>query len=123
MAPTQAALLFGPGLGDTQRGLLVALKRRGVAALAERGLVERRGTRRRGGRGRPEVVFGLAPAAEPLFLRREGELLRQLVRYLERRGQGALVDDFLRERVAAEREAALARVRGLAGEARLAAAA
>src|SRR5581483_7299240 len=35
MAPTQAALLFGPGLGDTQRGLLVALKRRGVATLAE----------------------------------------------------------------------------------------
>src|SRR5581483_4783136 len=64
-----------------------------------------------------------SPAAEPLFLRREGELLRELVRYLERRGQGALVDDFLRERVAAEREAALARVRGLAGEARLAAAA
>lgn len=144
MAPTPSAPLFGPGLGDTQRGVLVALKRRGVATLAElaravrvapgtvrehlqalagRGLVERRGTRRRGGRGRPEVVFGLTPAAEALFPRREGELLRELVRYLELRGQGAVVDDFLRERVAAEREAALARVRGLAGEPRLSAAA
>lgn len=138
---TNSAAVFGPGLGETQRALLVALKRRGTAtlidlargarvaagtlrehlqALTARGLVERRGARRAaGGRGRPEVLFGLTPAAEALFPRREGELLKDLVRFLEARGESARVEEFLRERIASQRAAALARVRGLAGTARL----
>ncbi|HMA40111.1 MAG TPA: hypothetical protein VKP10_08550 [Gemmatimonadales bacterium] len=140
-----AASLFGPGLGETQRALLVALKRRGVATLAElsrgarvaagtvrehlhalasRGLVERCGARRRTrGRGRPEVLFGLSPAADALFPRQEGELLKGLVRFLDARGRGSDVEEFLRERIAGERDAALARVRDLTGPARLAEAA
>jgi predicted ArsR family transcriptional regulator len=141
----RVASLFGPGLGETQRALLVALKRRGVATLAElsrgarvaggtvrehlhalasRGLVERRGARRRSrGRGRPEVLFGLSPAADALFPRQEGELLKGLVRFLDARGRGSDVEEFLRERIAGERDAALARVRDLTGPPRLAEAA
>lgn len=141
-----ATVLFGPGLGETQQALLLALKRRGSATLAElargsqvgagtvrehlqaltsRGLVERRGARRAkdGGRGRPEVVFGLSPAAEALFPRNEGELLKDLVRFLEARGRGVEVEEFLRVRIAAQRDSALSRVRDLNGPARLAEAA
>lgn len=135
------AAVLGPGLGETQRALLLALKRRGVATLAElargarvavgtvrehlhalaaRGLVERRGARRARGRGRPAITFGLSPDAEALFPRQEGELLQGLVRFLEARGQGGEVEEFLRERIADQRAAALARVRGLLGPARLA---
>lgn len=141
----RVAPVFGPGLGETQRALLVALKRRGVATLAElargarvaagtvrehlhalasRGLVERRGARRRTrGRGRPEVLFGLSPEAEGLFPRHEGALLQDMVRFLDARGLGGKVEEFLRERIASQREAALARVRDLTGPARLAEAA
>jgi predicted ArsR family transcriptional regulator len=126
---------FAPGLGDTQRGLLLILKRRGPATQAEvgqeldfapatlrehlqalnaRGLVERRGTRR-GKRGRPEVVYALTSSAEALFPRREAETLRALATYLIDHGQFQLVDEFFSARVAARRPAALARVRGLRG--------
>ncbi|HEY6809074.1 MAG TPA: MarR family transcriptional regulator, partial [Gemmatimonadales bacterium] len=121
---------FGPGLGDTQRAILLALKRLGPATqaeisralalapatirehlqtLASRGLIERRGTRR-GKPGRPEVVYGLASEGERLFPRREAEILGALVRYLHARGQDRLVDAFFAARVADRRADALARV-------------
>ncbi len=133
-----SAELFGPGLGETQRLLLGALKRRGPSTLAElrselglapatlrqhaealaaRGLVVRQGTRRHG-RGRPEVVYYLGGAGQQLFPHAEAELLRDLVAFLGRRGRGALVAEFFDQRAAARREAALGRVAGLRGAAR-----
>lgn len=130
--------LFGPGLGETQRLLLGTLKRHGPSTLAElrsrlglapatlrqhaealaaKGLVARQGTRRHG-RGRPEVVYYLGPAGERLFPHAEADLLRDLLVFLARGGQGALVADFFAQRAAAAREASLARVAGLQGEAR-----
>lgn len=132
--------LPGPGLGLTQRRLLLALKRRGSATLAElgaelgctpatlrehleslvrRGLAARRGTRRTGP-GRPRVVYGLAPGGEALFPRREGEILRDLARFLLGRGESELLAEFFGRRAAARRAAAKARVAGLTGAARLA---
>ncbi len=127
--------LFGPGLGETQRLLLAALKRRGPSTVAElraelglapatlrehmqslagRGLVEREGTRRHA-RGRPEVVYHLAAAGEGLFPRAEADVLRDLVAFLAQMGQGALLAEFFGQRAAARREAALGRVAGLQG--------
>jgi len=132
--------LFGPGLGETQRLLLLALKRVGVATIAElreeldlapatlrehlqtlalHGLVERRGTRRHE-RGRPEVVYGIAPAGEALFPRADATVLRELVQFLEREGQQVTLGRFFTERLARRRVEGLARVAGLAGAERLA---
>ncbi len=132
--------LPGPGLGATQRRLLLALKRRGRATRAElgaeldyapatlrehlqsligRGLVVRHGTRRIGP-GRPEVVYGLARAADTLFPRGEGDVLRDLARFLLERDESDLLAEFFAARVAARRAAARARVAGLTGSARLA---
>ena len=131
---------FGPGLGATQRGLLLALKRLGpttqaaagreldctaatlrehLQALRALGLVERRGTRR-GQRGRPEVIYALTPAGEALFPRREAETLRALAAYLIDSGHLHLVEEFCATRVALRRPAALARVHGLQGADRFA---
>jgi len=127
------------GLGDTQRRLLEVLKRGGrltlieiaqrlglaagtlrehVNALGSRGLVQRAGTRRVGP-GRPEVEYALAPAAEELFPSGEGRLLAELLRHLLATGQGAALEQFFTDRVAARRDAALARVRDKTGRARL----
>ena len=132
--------LFGPGLGETQRLLLLTLKRLGAATIAELredvglapatlrehlpalplpGLVERRGTRRHE-RGRPEVVYGIAPAGEALFPRADATVLRELVGFLEREGQSATLGRFFRERLARRRAEGLARVSALTGAERLA---
>lgn len=132
--------LFGPGLGETQRLLLLALKRLGSATLAElreelglapatlrehlqalalHGLVERRGTRRHA-RGRPEVVYGIAPEGEALFPRADADVLRELVAFIDREGQGAMLQRFFHERLAERRAKGLERVAGLRGAARLA---
>ncbi len=128
-----------PGLGESQRSLLDALKRRGAATTAElaaeldlnpetvrdhlrtltaHGLARRLGSAR-GGRGRPELLYGLAPAAEALFPRREGEVLRRLAAYLRETGNEELLAAFFMRLVDERRADALARVRELEGRERL----
>lgn len=132
--------LLGPGLGETQRRLLLALKRLGPStlpelgaeldfapatlrehtqALAGRGLVERYGSRR-AGPGRPQVIYRLTRAGEALFPRREGQVLQDLARHLLSRGQAEVLVEFLAERIAARIPAALTRVAPLEGNARMA---
>jgi predicted ArsR family transcriptional regulator len=135
-----SADILGPGLGDTQRRVLLMLKRRGpstrselgaeldfapatlrehLQALAERGVVERQGARRNGP-GRPQVIYRLTRAGEALFPRREGQVLEDLARYLIERGRTDLLGDFLARRIAARKPAALERVSALRGPERLA---
>jgi len=130
--------LFTPGLGETQRNVLLALKEQGqstvaelagkmglapttlrahLQALAADGLVARRGSKH-GKRGRPDVVFTLGPEGERLFPRQEGELLRELIRHLGSRREQVL-DEFFAARVAARRDRLLPRVEGLQGVERL----
>lgn len=141
VATTAAPLeLEGPGLGETQRRVLVELKRRGIATLAEiraqvrftaatlrehlealasRGLVQRRGTRALK-RGRPEVLYALSARGERLFPNGEGDVLADLVQFISAEGQAPLLERFCSTRAARRRDALLDRVRGLAGPARLA---
>ncbi len=128
-----------PGLGETQRGLLAALKRKGRAtvadlaalfelsagtlrehlnALAALGLLERTGTRREGP-GRPEIVYALTPKGEALFPRGESELLAELVRHLLDTSQEEVLEQFFEARVEARRLEAERRTRGLEGGALL----
>ena len=132
--------LVSPGLGETQRLLLLALKRRGPATIADlrvelnlapatlrehlqaltfHGLVERCGSRRHE-RGRPEVVYGLAPGGEDLFPRADAAVLHDLIRFLEGEGQEAMLGRFFTARLAQRRAAGLERVAGLGGAERLA---
>lgn len=123
----------------SQRMVLDALKRRGRASVpqlaAELGLnIEtvrdhlktlgsRELVRRDGvvgsGPGRPEVVYTLTGTADALFPRREGEVLRELGSYLLRNGHEKLLRDFFGQYVGQHREAALARVTHLEGDARV----
>lgn len=133
--PPSAAPLFGPGLGETQRAILLSLKRLGPATQAQvgqdlpfspatlrehlrtltvHGFVERRGSRH-GKRGRPEVVYALTRRADTLFPHRESAVLCELVAHLLDLGHADLLERFFAARVAAWRPAALARVRGLRG--------
>ncbi len=128
------------GLGDSRRLLLHALKRLGAAtqreaaadlglaretvrehlnALGADGLVERSGTRR-GGPGRPEIVYRLTRRAEALFPRRDGEVLGELTAFLLARGGEAALREFYAQRSAARLAAARARLAGLSGRRRLA---
>ncbi|HSH44556.1 MAG TPA: helix-turn-helix domain-containing protein, partial [Longimicrobiales bacterium] len=128
-----------PGLGESQQGILDALKRRGpttvprlaealglnvetvrahLRALSGHELVRKAGSRSRG-RGRPELVYELTPKAEALFPRREGELLRRLARYLQETGNEDLLAEFMDGFIGERREEALSRVEGLEGRARL----
>ena len=133
--------LFGPGLGETQRAILLSLKRHGSATQAEighdlhfaaatlrehlrtltvHGFVERRGNRH-GQRGRPEVIYGLTHRGEALFPHREAFVLGQLVTYLMNHGHGGLLDRFFSAWADARRRAALPRLEGLDPAARFAA--
>lgn len=108
-----------PGLGDTQRQLLHALKRRGPSTTGElaegfdlargtlrehlksleaRRLVERTGTKRHGP-GRPHVIYGLTDAGEALFPSGEAELLVEFVDFLLASGQEEVIDTFFEQRV------------------------
>jgi len=128
-----------PGLGESQRSILEALKREGrtttprlaealelnpetvrdhLRALTGLGLVERAGSLR-SGRGRPEIVYRLTEDAERLFPRREGEILRELATYLEATGRGPILQDFFSAYVGARRDEAMARVEGLEGRERM----
>ena len=126
-------------VGESQRRILEHLKRRGsstipviaadlglnvetvrthLRSLGSDGFVARSG-RRRSGRGRPEIVHDLTEAGEELFPNRESDVLHDLTRYLEDRGQRRVIVDFFEERVERRRAAALARVEGLEGDDRL----
>ncbi|MDT8369462.1 MAG: hypothetical protein RQ745_09670 [Longimicrobiales bacterium] len=119
-----------PRIGETQRRIVEGLKRAGVGtipALAEElevnvetvrshlrslgaeGLVERRG-RRRSGPGRPEILWGLTPAAEALFPSREGDLLRDLTTWLEAEGRADLLQSFFDRQITTRRGELLDRV-------------
>jgi predicted ArsR family transcriptional regulator len=126
-------------LGESQQRILDHLKRRGSAtipgiaeeldlnvetirshlrALGDQGWVHRTGRQKRG-QGRPEIVYGLTAASGALFPNREGDLLRDLARYLLGSGREALLEAFFEERGDQRIRVAMGRVEGLAGEARL----
>lgn len=126
-------------MGDSQKRILEHLKRRGVStipALAEdlqlsvetvrthlrslgsEGLVHRSGTRR-GGPGRPEILYELTQLAERWFPNRESEILQKLAAYLEAAGEQALLREFFAGYVDERRSEALARVAGLRGKGRV----
>lgn len=126
-------------VGATQQRVLDAVKRRGQASLLElaatlgltretlrehlnalgaAGMVERAGVRR-GGRGRPEVMYRLTPAAEALFPQRDGELLGELAAWLTAEGDEAALRRFFDQWSGRRRAAAMERVAGLRGRERL----
>ena len=134
-----AGTIASPGIGASQRALLEALKRRGEATLAElegsvdvaaetvrshlqalvaQGLVVRSGLVR-SGPGRPRIRYGLSDAGDALFPRRDGELLRELARYLVDSGQGSLLESFFTERLRRKRAEAEARLDGVPADERL----
>lgn len=98
--------------------LSVETVRAHLRGLEREGLVHREGTRR-SGPGRPEIVFGLAPAAESLFPNHEARLLKELAGYLKDDGQPDLIRRFFDARLRDRRASFLARVEGLSGEGRL----
>jgi predicted ArsR family transcriptional regulator len=133
-----AGNLEAVGLGDSQREILLELKRRGEASLGEiasrfdlatetlrehlnsltaRGLVDRVG-RRRDGPGRPASLYGLSERGERLFPQREGELLRELTEHLAADGREGVLETFFERRIARQRQEAEARLDGLEGEER-----
>ena len=136
---SDSSTLNAPGLGASQRAILDALKRHGRAttpelsaelrlnietvrdhlrALAGHGLVARVG-KTGGRRGRPEIVYGLLPAAEALFPRQEGVVLQGLAEFLRETGNESVIRDYFDRVIGARRAEALARVEHLAGRARL----
>lgn len=127
------------GLGDSQRRALELLKRGGeqsvgelagkldlapetvrghMNALAGHGLVRRAGSRK-GGPGRPEILYGLTDEAEAIFPHEEGRLLRELTAFLAEEGREDVLDAFFEARVARQRERVRARLEGLRGRERL----
>jgi predicted ArsR family transcriptional regulator len=128
-----------PGLSRSQQSVLERLKRVGamtipvlagelslnvetvrhhLRALESLGYVERQGTRRPRP-GRPEVVYALTAQTERLFPSRQGEVLKGLAEYLNETGNSSLIEEFFERWIGSRRPAALARVNGLTGEARL----
>jgi len=101
-----------------ETGLNVETVRHHVQALSSQGMLER-ADRRSGRRGRPEIVWGLADAAESLFPRREGEVLSALAAHLKATGNEAALESFFEAYIDARRPAALARVEHLRGRARV----
>lgn len=128
-----------PPLNASQRAILDLLKRRGADSVPGmavllglnvetvrghvKGLEEARLVRREGritdGPGRPEIVFGLSSAAEELYPRREADILRRLADYLHAAGHHDVLDDFFDDWIREQREAAMPRVRHLAGRERV----
>lgn len=137
-ATNSTAPLLDLGLGETQRAVLLSLKRLGAATQAEvaqevpfakatlrehlqalvaRGFVQRRGSRH-AKPGRPQVVYALTDRGNALFPNRSAQVLRDLIVHLLETGHTAFVERFFAQRVALRRPAALARVQGLHGAAR-----
>ena len=136
---TDGVSLSGLGLGETQQAVLLVLKRLGNAtqsqvarevrfapatlrehlqSLVASGLVQRQGSRH-GKPGRPEVVYALTDRGDALFPNRAPQVLRELISHLTERGYTRVLRRFFEGRVAARRDAALARVNGLSGSARV----
>ncbi|MEX0906809.1 MAG: transcriptional regulator [Gemmatimonadota bacterium] len=93
-----------------------------VRGLEGSGYVERRGVRRVGP-GRPELLYGLTSRAESLFPRAEGAVLGALAAHLKATGNESLLKAFFDDYIDARRAAAMERLEGLEGAARLAEAA
>jgi predicted ArsR family transcriptional regulator len=131
--------LRAAGLGDSRRRLLDAIKRQGAATLREaaadlglsretarehlnalgaEGLIERAGTRR-GGLGRPEIVYRLTARAEALFPRRDAEVLAELAAYLLAHGGEKDLRRFFEQRARSRLAAGRRRLAGLTGRERL----
>lgn len=125
-APSRRRLLEllkrrGPSpAGELARALrlTVATVREHLEALEALDLVARAGTRR-AGRGRPQVLWSLAPGAGRLFPESQGPVLAGLVRTLVAEGAEPRVERFLRERLMARRREVGGRLEGLEGRARL----
>jgi len=136
---TEGEALLAPDMNETRRTLLLRLKRGGDMTLADlspgfdlsvetlrshlraleaQGLVERSGLRRHGP-GRPEVVYALSEEADRLFPQRDAEILRELASFLVRSGRREALESFFEERMARRRRAAVERVAGLDGRARM----
>ncbi|HSE27921.1 MAG TPA: helix-turn-helix domain-containing protein [Gemmatimonadales bacterium] len=98
--------------------LTVATVRQHLEALEALALVARAGTRR-AGRGRPQVLWSLAPDAGRLFPESQGPVLADLVRTLVAEGAEPRVERFLRERLTTRRAEVAGRLEGLEGRARL----
>jgi len=123
-----------PGISAAQRRLLKAIKHRGEATVAELatqglaretvrdqlkplrvgGLVERAGARR-GEPGRPEILYRLTHQGDRLFPQRHGQILRELVEYLEQEGRDDLLEEFFDARLRRRRAELLPRVEHLEG--------
>jgi predicted ArsR family transcriptional regulator len=101
--------------------LTVATVRQHLEGLEALGLVARAGTRRarRTGRGRPQLLWSLAPGADRLFPESQGPVLADLVRTLVAEGAEPRVERFLRERLTLRRAEVGGRLQGLVGRARL----
>lgn len=89
-----------------------------VRGLVEAGWVEQVGARSEG-RGRPERIWALTRAAESLFPRREAEILKGLASYLREVGREELLVSYLERFAGERRSAALTRLKGMEGRARL----
>lgn len=89
-----------------------------LKTLVARDLV-RRESAARSGRGRPEIVYALTDAAEVLFPRREGEILRELGSYLVAQGNEQLLRDFFAQYIDRRRAEVSSRVAHLEGRARI----
>lgn len=126
-------------LGESRRRIVEHLKRRGqasipdlaavvglsaetvrshVRSLGADGLVTRTGVRREGP-GRPEGLYALTDAAEELFPRREGQVLRGLAEYLRDEGEQELLAGFFEGYVEERTKRGLQRLSGLEGRPRL----
>lgn len=106
-----------PALATTL-SLNVETLRHHLRVLEGLGYVERQGTRKPRP-GRPEVIFVLTSRAEQLFPSQQGEILRGLAEYLTETGNASLIDEFFQRWISTRRSAAMARVEGLTGDARL----
>jgi predicted ArsR family transcriptional regulator len=128
-----------PGLSLSQQRVLQRLKRTGATtipalagelslnvetvrhhlrALVGLGYVERQGTRKPRP-GRPEVIYALTSQAGRLFPSRQGEMLQGLALHLKATGNAYLIEQYFERWIDARRPAAMARVQGLTGQARL----
>lgn len=106
-----------PQLAD-ELSLNIETVRDHLKALVARDLVRRDGVER-SGPGRPAIMYSLTEAAEALFPRREGEVLRELASWLLANRHEGLLDGFFAEYITRRREEALARVSHLTGRARI----
>lgn len=123
-----------PGVSAAQRRLLEVIKHRGEATVAElaaqglaretvrdhlkllraRGLVERAGARR-SGPGRPEILYRITHHGNQLFPQRHGQILRELVEYLEREGRDDVLEQFFDAWLHRKRDELVPRVEHLEG--------